>query len=193
MKPQLKLKIVRSRHSRQPLGCETPNQQVKLAIVPFPKLESPKPVEEMVQAHSFLAGLKPEAYRLFCQCASLQYFAEGQEIFHQDGKAEHFYLIESGRVILETFVPGRGMATIQTLGPGEALGWSWLFPPHQWHFSATATESTEVIVFGAECLRKQAKQDHDFCYELVLRLAHVLAGRLEGVRTQLVDIYQMRP
>lgn len=48
-------------------------------------------------------------------------------------------------------------------------------------------------MFEAECLKKQAQQDHDFCYELVVRLAQVLAGRLEGVRTQLVDIYQMRP
>lgn len=113
MNQQPKLKLVRrSRQSRQPLGCETPNQQVKLTIIPFPKLQTAKPVEELVQAHPFLAGLKPETYPLFCQCASIQCFAEGREIFHQDGKAELFYLIESGRVVLETFVPGRGMATI---------------------------------------------------------------------------------
>jgi CRP-like cAMP-binding protein len=179
--------------SRQPLGCETTNQQVELNIIPFPKLGNPKPVNELVTSHPFLAGLKPRAYRLFCQSAAIEYFAAGQEIFHQDGKAERFYLIESGHVVLETFVPGRGMATIQTLGPGEALGWSWLFPPYQWRFSAMATEPTEVIAFEAECLRKEAQRDHKFYYELVVRLAQVLAGRLEGVRTQLIDIYQMRP
>ena len=181
------------RHRRESFGCENTHQQVKLNIIPFPKFEPPKPVAELIKTHPFLTGLKPKAYRLFCRCASVERFAEGQQVFHQDGQAEHFYLIESGQIVLETFVPGRGMATIQTLGPGEALGWSWLFPPYQWRFSATATQPTEAIVLGAECLRKQAERDHEFCYELVIRLAQVLAGRLEGVRTQLVDIYQMRP
>lgn len=181
------------RHSRQPLGCESTNQQVRLNIIPFPRLESPKPVDQLVKSHPFLSGLKPKAYRILCRCAAIQYFAASEEIFHQDGQAGHFYLIESGHVVLETFVPGRGMATIQILGPGEALGWSWLFPPYQWRFSTMATEPTGVIAFEAECLRKQAQHDHEFYYELVLRLGQVLAGRLEGGRTQLIDVYQMRP
>jgi CRP-like cAMP-binding protein len=107
-------------------------------------------------------------------------------MFHEGGPADHFYLIESGQVLLQVFAPGRGMVTIQALGAGEALGWSWLFPPHQWHFSASATQPTEVIAFGAESLRRQARQDHDFCYELVVRLGQVLAGRLEDVLTRLI-------
>ena len=30
---------------------------------------------------------------------------------------------------------------VQTIGPGDALGWSWLFAPHRWHFTARAVES----------------------------------------------------
>lgn len=183
----------RSRHGPESLGWELTNQKVKLNIIPFPKAEVPELAEKIVLAHPFLKGLRPQYCRIFSQSAAFQYFDEGQEILHEGGEAENFYLIESGQVVLETFVPGRGMATIQTLGPGEPLGWSWLFPPHQWRFSAAAAERAELIVFKAGCLREHARQDRVFYCELIVRLAGVLAGRLEGVRTQLIDIYQMRP
>ena len=38
-------------------------------------------------------------------------------------------LIDKGAVTLESFVPGRGVTTVQTIGTGDALDWSWLFPP----------------------------------------------------------------
>ena len=142
-------------------------------------------ISRRVAEHPFLVGLKPELSEIFCQCASLRHFDEGQEIFQQGGQADHFYLIESGQVVLDIRVPGRDKVVIQALGPGEALGWSWLFPPYQWHFSAAATTATETIAFGAECLREKAKENPRVGYELVLRLAQVLAGRLDDVSMRL--------
>lgn len=146
-------------------------------------------LSRIVSAHPFLAGVKPSLQGVFCQCAALQTFAQKQLIFGEGGAADHFYLIHSGQVLLEVFAPGRGTITIQALGSGDALGWSWLFPPHLWHFSATAVNRTQLISFPAEALRAKAKQSHEFCYELVVRLAQVLAGRLEDVRTRLIHGY----
>ena len=145
-----------------------------------------------VAAHPFLTGLKPEACEAFWHCASQRRFEAGQEIFREGDKAEHFFLIERGQVVLDLFVPGQGQVTIHAVGSGEALGWSWLFPPYQWHFSATATKPTTAIAFGAVYLRETAQQNPEFCYELVVRLARVLAGRLDDVRTRLLYAYQMR-
>jgi CRP-like cAMP-binding protein len=148
-------------------------------------------LNRLVAAHPFLTGLKPQACEFFCGCASLRRFDKGQKIFQEGGKADHFYLIESGQVVLEVFAPGRGMLTIQAIGPGEALGWSWLFPLYQWHLSATAIKPTKAIAFAAERLRENARQNQEFCYELVVRLARVLAGRLDDVRTRLIYSYQV--
>lgn len=38
-------------------------------------------------------------------------------------------LIDKGAVTLESFVPGRGVTTVQIIGAGDAVGWSWLFQP----------------------------------------------------------------
>jgi hypothetical protein len=62
--------------------------------------------------------------------------------------ADRFYIIHKGRVALETFVPRSGPTTVQTVNAGAALGWSWLYPPYQWQFSARAVEPVGQIVFA---------------------------------------------
>jgi CRP-like cAMP-binding protein len=133
------------------------------------------------------------SFDTFCDCATIRRFASQQQIFHEGGEADHFYLIITGNVALETFVPGRGMVTNQTLGAGDALGWSWLFPPHKWHFTASTREPTEVISLNAVALRGVAEEDREFHDELVTRVARTLHQRLLGTREQLVDLYGMRP
>ena len=143
----------------------------------------------MIARHPFLAGLNPHFLHLFNDCATYERFGAGQEIFREGQNAEHFYLIQHGHVALETFAPGLGNTTIQTISAGDALGWSWLFPPHTWHFTARPTEPCELIAFGAESLRKKAEENPAFGYELVMRVAQVLLQRLQATRLQLLDFY----
>jgi CRP/FNR family cyclic AMP-dependent transcriptional regulator len=150
-------------------------------------------LDSLIIKHPFLAGLNPHFYHLFADCASLRRFGPGQEVFHEGNDARDFYLIQSGGVKLEAFVPGCGRVTIQTLGPGEPLGWSWLFPPYQWHFTASATSPTELIVFDAASLRDKAEENRDFGNELLTRVAKILLQRLQTTRLQLIDLYGMRP
>jgi CRP/FNR family cyclic AMP-dependent transcriptional regulator len=146
-------------------------------------------LEEMIVNHPFWAGLNLHHFDLLKKCATFQRFDVGQSIFQEGGNADHFYLIQKGRVTLDAFVPGRGAVTVQTVGGGDALGWSWLFPPHQWHFSAHSSDPTEAIVFGAKLLRDEAEQNHDFGYELTKRVSKMLLQRLQETRLLLVDFY----
>ncbi len=144
-------------------------------------------VDPVIVEHPFLAGLKPEFRHFLSDCGSLRSFAAQQQIFREGGEADHFYLIVSGSVILETFVPGCGMVTVQSLGSGDALGWSWLFPPYEWHFTATTHAPTEVISFGAAALRAKAQEDPSFHNEFLSRIANTLFQRLLSTRKQLID------
>ena len=156
-------------------------------------MKSKPNLKKILTAHPFLAGVKPAVREVFFRYAALQQFDAGQQLFYAGEQADRFYLVESGQVLLEMVVPGRGAITVQAVGPGEALGWSWLFPPHQWHFSAVAVKPTRAIAFPAKALQDWAKQDHEFCYELVVRLARVLVGRLEDVQTRLIYNHQYPP
>ena len=109
-------------------------------------------LDEIIAAHPFLKGLEAQYLLLFFKAATYQRFGIDSLIFREGCDADHFYLIHKGAVTLESFVPGRGVTTVQTIGAGEPLGWSWLFPPYLWHFSARAVEPTELDAFGAQYL-----------------------------------------
>jgi CRP/FNR family cyclic AMP-dependent transcriptional regulator len=90
---------------------------------------------------------------------------------------------------LEVFIPGRGSVTIQTLGSGDILGWSWLIPPYAWRFDARAVEMTRAIALDGKCLRDKCEADHDLGYELLKRIAAILGQRLDATRFRLLDVY----
>jgi hypothetical protein len=89
-------------------------------------------------------------------------------------------------------VPHRGVTTVQTVGEGEILGWSWLFPPHRWHFDARTQQSTHAFKFDGRCLRNKCEEDHDLGYELFRRFMFIVGERLEATRMQLLDMYGNR-
>jgi CRP/FNR family cyclic AMP-dependent transcriptional regulator len=83
------------------------------------------------------------------------------------------------------------VTTIQTVGAGEALGWSWLFPPYRWHFGALAVESVEAVALCARTMRNRMEENHEFGYAIALRVGHVLLERLQATRLRLLEIYDV--
>ena len=49
-------------------------------------------------------------------------------------------------------------ALIETIGAGDLLGWSWMFPPYVWHFTARAIEPTTAIFFYGSILREYCEK-----------------------------------
>ena len=148
-------------------------------------------LEEMIARHPFLSALHPLSLPFFFHSASFERHGAGDLIFREGESAAHFYLIHSGQLTLETFVPGLGNLIIQTLGAGDALGWSWLFSPFVWHFTARASEATELIAFDAADLRQKAEDNPVFGRDLGLRISKILLQRLQSTRLQLLDFYAL--
>jgi len=140
--------------------------------------------------HPFLAGLSELHAQTIVGCVSNIHFAAGEVIFQEGEEANHFYLLREGKVALQLFSERRGPVTILTLSDGEILGWSWLFPPYRWKFSAQAMVGTRAFAVDGKCLREKAERDHALGYELLRRFAHVAETRLEATRLQLVNVYQ---
>lgn len=143
-------------------------------------------VESVLAEHPFLKGMQPEHLRLLADNAKRMYYAPDELIFCEDEPANRFYLIESGRIALESPRREAAPVPIQTIGPGDVLGWSWIFPPHYWNFDARALETTTAIFFYGTRLREQCEKDHDLGYELMKRMGSVLVQRLQATRKQLL-------
>jgi CRP/FNR family cyclic AMP-dependent transcriptional regulator len=146
-------------------------------------------LDALLSRHPFFAGLKPEYLALIAGCARNVHFAQGAYLAHEADTADRFFAIRGGRIAIETHVPPRGVLTLQTLGEGEILGWSWLFPPYVWQFDARALDDVRATAFDGACLRTKCDADPALGYDLMKRLARLVSERLEGARRQLLDVY----
>ena len=79
--------------------------------------------------------------------------------------------------------------TIQTLGPGEVLGWSWLFPPYRWYFDGRALKQTQALVLDAIRVREKCEEDPKLGYELMKRSSAIIHHRMQAARLQIIDLY----
>jgi CRP-like cAMP-binding protein len=136
-------------------------------------------LEKAVASHPFVQGMAPQHIQILVECAMFARFEPGQIVFHKGEIANRFYLIERGKVSIEAPAGEHGAVTVQTVGPGEVLGWSWLFAPYYWHFDACAVELTEAIFFYGTRLREHCEQDREFGYELMRRVTAVVMQRLQ--------------
>ncbi len=146
-------------------------------------------LEQILSEHPFLKELDTEHIQLLVGCASNVVFKSGDFVFREGEKADAFYFIRHGRVLIETHVPQKGPIIIRSREAGEILGWSWLVPPYRWHFDARAVDLTRAIALDGKCLRQKCEEDHDLGYEIMKRFSMVIAERLEATRLQLMDIY----
>jgi len=141
-----------------------------------------------VALHPFLAGMNRKQLALLTDCAMVVQFKKGQVIFREGDIANRFYLIETGKVILESSGALGDPVVIDTIGAGDLLGWSWMFPPYVWHFTARATEPTAAIFFYGTILREYCEHDHSLGYELFKRMGAVMIKRLQAARTKMVAV-----
>jgi CRP/FNR family transcriptional regulator, cyclic AMP receptor protein len=137
----------------------------------------------------FFAGMKPKQIDVLRRLSSYVEFGSGDVIFREGSPANSFYLIDQGKVALEADMDGEGLVQIAELKDGEPLGWSWLFPPHTWHFHARALKRTTTTFFDAKELRQMCEEDHDLGYELMKRMSQVMLGRLQATRDELSKLY----
>lgn len=149
-------------------------------------------LEPIVAKHPFFKGLDQRHVQLITGCASNVRFKAGEFIFREGESANHFYIVRHGKVALEMFGAERGAITIQTVGEGDVLGWSWLIAPYYWRFDARVLELTQAIALDGKCLRAKCDKDRDLGYELLMRVSHVMEQRLQATRLQLMDVYGNR-
>lgn len=146
-------------------------------------------LEKKVATHPFLIGLNAAHIRLLADCAMQAQFKAGQVIFRKGETANRFYLIERGKVALESSTGGESVA-IDEVGAGDLLGWSWIFPPYIWHFDARAIEPTSAIFLYGTIMREYCEADPALGYDLFKRMSEVMMRRLQRARVKLSESMQ---
>jgi CRP/FNR family transcriptional regulator, cyclic AMP receptor protein len=150
----------------------------------------PEPMTTRVALHPFLAGMNHTQLALLTDCAIAAHFKPGQIILREGELANRFYLIESGKVVLESGEDFGEPVIVETIGAGDLLGWSWMFPPYVWHFTARAVELTEAIFFYGTILREYCERDPSLGYQLFKRMAPIMLRRLQSARKKMIAVHE---
>jgi CRP/FNR family transcriptional regulator, cyclic AMP receptor protein len=146
---------------------------------------------DLLAAQPFLAGLSDDQLDRLARWSKRAVFHGGKRIFREGAPADRFWLIQRGRVNLDIHMPGKGDVVIETIGAGAVLGWSWLFPPYQWHFGGVALETTLSIELDGPGVRQLCARDPLLGYELSTRFMQVMLERLQATRLRLLDLYKV--
>jgi CRP-like cAMP-binding protein len=146
-----------------------------------------KSLYDIIAEQPFFKGMSAEHLRTLADSAMQTWFEVDELVFHEGDLSNRFYLIIEGRVLLESSVKNGGAVVLQSLGPGDLLGWSWMFSPYIWKLHARAIEPTEAIFFYGTRLLEQCEADHDLGYEMFKRVSEVMMQRLQIARRRFLD------
>lgn len=141
-----------------------------------------KEMPEELCEHPFLRGLASQHIKTLSDLAMRVEFKPGELIFKAGDLANRFYLLQTGQIALES--PEADTA-LQILGPGDVLGWSWLFEPYQWQFDARALEPTSAVFLYGTRLREVCESHPDFGYALLKRCTRIVIERLHATAQKL--------
>ncbi|MCP5527981.1 MAG: Crp/Fnr family transcriptional regulator [Verrucomicrobiales bacterium] len=144
-------------------------------------------LQSVIAAHPFSEGMSTEHVALLAAEARQVRFAAGHRIAEEGAEATHFYLILRGRVAVEAQMEKEDRLDVQAVEGGQALGWSWLFPPFRWHFTARAVEPVEALEWDTSRLRETGVSHPTFGFEMARRITSLLIRRLRATHERLVD------
>ncbi|MFJ6569502.1 cyclic nucleotide-binding domain-containing protein [Streptomyces sp. NPDC091292] len=145
----------------------------------------------MTQATRLLSALSPDHRHRLMTLAQEVSFPQDVRIFEEGGAADRFWVIRSGSVSLDLSLPDRRRVGVDLLHPGDLLGWSWMFPPHQWDFGAEAFSQVRAYEFDAPAVRRLCDDEPALGLVLLRTIAEILAHRLETARTKLIEHYRL--
>ena len=174
--------------SDPPSGAEPESPPEREKVAPIIQTgTAPEEMTTLIARQPFFAGLPPRLLERLAGEALVMQYEIGQQILNEGEPANRFYLILEGQVVLEAEGEEHSQTPLQTLGPGEDLGWSWLFRPYYLHFSARALTRVRVLFFYGTRLRQHCEADHELGYELLKRVGEVVVKRVELMRRKLSE------
>ena len=145
----------------------------------------PEEFVTMAKTYRVLSGLDPRQLRKLLPLAQDCSFASGEILFREGDKSSFFHLIVSGEVALEE-TAGKHPVLVQTLNPGDAMGWSALTEGSLTHFQARALSPLKTVAFPGEKIRTACDLDPEMGYAFLKQLLAVVTERLDAARMQLV-------
>ncbi len=121
-----------------------------------------------------------------------QLFEAGVRILSEGDPSPNFYIVESGKIALEMEIRigsrTKRQAIIDVIEKNGVFGWSALtdLPVHS--MSATASESSTLLVFDGQSARRLCDEDSDLDHKVMQELVKLVSDRLSQAKRTLAHV-----
>ena len=117
--------------------------------------------------------------------AELLQYDEKEYIFRQGDKADRYFSVLQGKVLLEQRISNGITVSLSSVKSGFCFGWSAMLDEEDKFYTSDAicAEPTQLISFRAKRLKALFEKDHQLGYIMSRRLLHVVKKRYD-VRTE---------
>ncbi len=120
-------------------------------------------------------------------------FGAGANIFRQGQKADRFYMLLKGKVLLEVEASESISISLGAIKASYSFGWSALVPGSQYTSSATCTEPCEVLAISGDTFLEILEQDHSMGFRVMEGVVSILKRRLERRTSQFLKTLRALP
>jgi CRP/FNR family transcriptional regulator, cyclic AMP receptor protein len=121
--------------------------------------------------------------------STVRVFTPGEEIFREGDRADCVYIILSGEILLENYIPSLGKVGTVKAEALDVIGWSSLTPVvRQRTATARVCRSVRVLAIEGEALTRLCEEDHDLGFLVMRRIANIVASQFLTTRLHLYDL-----
>jgi len=136
---------------------------------------------------SFCKGLRKDYLQLMQSVGEVKEYPAGRHLFYEGQTSKQIYLLLEGEVRLEISMPEHGVMPVQTVQPGELIGWSPLLGLGWMTATAVTVTPCRLLVLDVLQILELAEDEPKFGMEFMRRVAVALAKRLNATRLQLLE------
>lgn len=146
-----------------------------------------KKLAKRLENVEFFGDLEVEHREWLAEHATERQFEDGQLLARQGDKADRFFLVLEGELVVEVPALTGPSLEVTRLGEGKVFGWSWLIKPYRWHFNARAAGAAQVLEFDGLAILERAEAEPAFGYALLRRFSALMGLRLEAAQRKMMD------
>jgi CRP/FNR family transcriptional regulator, cyclic AMP receptor protein len=133
----------------------------------------------------FMQNLSPTYAGLIAMAVQIKECPPGTVLFRERQECLYIYFVLRGTVSLEIEASPQKTVEIQTLGPGELLGWSPVLGMGPMTATACTTDSCRIAALAVDRLLALCDGDPQFGMAFMRQIAVALAKRLKATRSRL--------
>ncbi len=123
----------------------------------------------------------------------LHLYGDRAVIFKEGQKAEHFYMLLKGKLLLEAEVSDTIMISLGAIKPGYSFGWSALLGAPSHTSYAICNEPCEVLSIPGDRFRHLLNEDHTLGFRIMESVSKILKNRLERRKSQFLKVMSKHP